>query len=325
VGRDKIVTATVQGFVVVVNKEQFFSDDKTESLCVFFQPDSLLDKDNQEFEFLEGKRGRVVTTKKIYGVYSQGICFPLDLVKQYGLDPTELKEGQDLTLALKVTKYVSDEESGQYSKGGNAPFPVNQVPKTDETNLQTFTGFLQQIANRPVAITLKVDGSSMTVTDKGQLCGRNYEWTTKDNSNAAYFEMDKKYNIVETLKGTGYNVQGELVGPKIQGNPLGLKENQWLVFNVFKDGKYLPHHEVIKLCQTWGFDTVPYLYNYIDPSEVKFMDHSLSTVEDWLDFADAQVYPTNKKGAEGIVIKTVDDVQPRISFKVISRKYLLKK
>ena len=42
IGRDKIVTATVQGFTVVVNKTDFFSNDETSALCIFFEPDALL-------------------------------------------------------------------------------------------------------------------------------------------------------------------------------------------------------------------------------------------------------------------------------------------
>lgn len=325
-GRDQIVTATVQGYVVVVNKAHFFSDPNVfppRALCVFFQPDSLLDAENDEFKFLESKKGRLVATKKMFGVYSQGLCMPLDIVKRYGLDPSKLTEGQDLTSALKVTKYVSEEEDkAQYRPNSHdhAPFPTNEVPKTDELNLQTYTEFLDRMVGRKVAITMKADGSSTTVTSNGKICGRNYEWTAEDKSNAAYFEVDKKYNIRETIKGTGFNVQGELCGPKIQGNPLGLKENHFFVFNIYKDGKYLPHAQVTELCQKWGFEVVPTLYSSVEVMLMK----TWNTVEEWLAFADDQVYPVNKKPAEGLVVKSVDDKEPRISFKVMSRKYLLR-
>lgn len=320
--RDQIVTAKVQGFTVVVNKNQFFSAEN-KTLCIFFQPDSLLDTENEDFKFLESKKGRLVTTKKMYGVFSQGLCMPLDMVKTYGLDPNILKEGQDLTQDLKVTKHVSDEEKTQYVAVPNmtAPFPTQTVPKTDEPNLQSLADVLASIQDRHVTVTIKVDGSSMTVTDDGKLCGRNFEWTEKDNSNSGYFEMDEKYKIREQIKGTGLQFQGELCGPKIQNNPLGLNEKKWLVFNVFDSNtnQYLAHTKVVELCDKFGFDTVPCLYDDVLVSDLPF-----KSVQDWLEFANKQVYATNKKTAEGIVVKTVDK-HSRVSFKVISQVYLTKK
>ncbi len=320
-GRDLIVIAKVQGYTVVVKKDDFFRDGDS-TLCVFFEPDSLLDEKNDEFKFLECKGQRLVTTKKMYKVYSQGLCFPLSIVTHYGLSVDSLVEGQDLTEALQVTKYVSPEESGQYYPDNRQPdasknlFPVHLVPKTDEKNLQSFGRVLEKIQNRPITVTMKLDGCSMTVTDEGHLCGRNFEWLEQTPSNAHYFAMDAKYQIRDKIKGTGYRFQGEIVGPKIQKNPMGLPENDWFVFNVYKDGKYLTHPEVVDLCAQMGFKTVPCLQT---------SNHPLHTVDDWLTFADAQRYHTNGAHAEGIVVKTADHEEPRYSFKVISRYYLVHK
>jgi RNA ligase (TIGR02306 family) len=318
-GRDIIVVATVQGYTVVVKKTEFFVQGD-ESLCVFFQPDALLDPANDEFKFLDSKRGRLITTKKMFGVYSQGLCCQLDMVAKYGLDPTTLVEGQDITLALNTSKYVTPEElTTQYQpKTIHLPFPGQQVPKTDELNLQTYISFLEQIKGRRITITLKMDGSSMTVTSDGKLCGRNFEWAQRDASNEAYYRAAEKYQIFDKLRNAGYEcaIQGELVGPKIQINPAGLKEVDWMVFNVFKDHQYLPQTEVNRLCSQWGFKTVPCLYEDVDVDSLP-----LKTMEDWLTLADRQTY-ANGKPAEGIVVKTVD--YPRMSFKVISRLYASK-
>jgi RNA ligase (TIGR02306 family) len=326
--RDKIVTATVKGFPVVVNKEQFFQSEN-KSLCVFFEPDALLDPNNDAFKFLEAKKGgggpRRVTSVKMYGAFSQGLCMPLEIVRFYGLDPNALKEGQDLTSTLKVTKYISEEEKTQYvASPAGIPFPTQQVPKTDEPNLQALQDILKDLQNRHVTITQKVDGSSMTVTHDGKLCGRNFEWTEKNGNNSAYYEMDDKYKIREKIKDSGLNFQGELCGPKIQNNPTGFDDKKWLVFNIFdsKTNQYLPHTQVVKLCQQFGFETVPCLFEDILLSDLQF--HS---IQDWLDFANKQTYTNNNKPAEGIVVKTVDhdETQPRISFKVISQVYLTQK
>ena len=332
-GRDIIVTASVQGFKVVVKKTEFFtpgvnlvpSDPQyaTGVLCVFFQPDSLLDSDNDEFKFLDSSRGRLIATKKMFGVYSQGLCVPLSVLAKYGLDPSRVVETQDVTLETKTSKYVAPEELPQY-KGisgippGN-PFPTNQVPKTDEPSLQTSLKYLKMIKGRRVTITIKMDGSSMTVTSDGKLCGRNYQWTDRTPSTEAYYKVNDRFQIVEKIRGSGYSFQGELVGPKINKNTAGIGDLEWMVFNVCKDYVYLPHSEVKRLCEEYKFQTVPCLYEDVSADELPF-----HTIDDWLEFADNQVY-ANQARAEGIVVKTSDGLSPRISFKVLSRVYCAKK
>lgn len=325
--RDLIVTAQVLGFTVVVKKAEFFpNENDSKTLCVFFEPDSLLDLTNDQFQFLESKKGRLVSTKKMFGVYSQGLAMPLSIVKCYGLDPDRLQVGQDLTQALRVTKYISDEEKSQYFSNiakpvSGVPFPTNQVPKTDEPNLQSLADILEKIKDRRVAITIKIDGCSATFTDDGKICGRNYQWETRDNSNAHYFEVAEKLNILEKIKGTGWQVQSEIAGPKIQKNPLGLTENKLFVFNIFdsKTNQYLPQDQLMKICDRLDLDTAPCLFKDVAVSSLPF-----KTVQDWLDFANKRVYAENKLPAEGIVVKTVDNDKdhPRFSFKVISQVYL---
>ena len=327
-GFSKLVRATVKGYNVMVDDDTFFPEGVTESRCIYLEVDSLLDPENPAFSDFDSKHGRLIKTKgfKIKGgsakVYSQGLCLPLTALEYYKIKPQDVKMGQDVTAAMKVTKYVSNSEKSQYvaPANGTAPFPV-QVPKTDELNAQTYPEMLEQMRGRRVAVTQKVDGSSMTYTSDGQICGRNYEWTAKTPSNAAYFAMVDKYKLDKVVKGSGYNVQGELVGPKIQKNPLQLKECKWLVYNIYHKGQYLPHAEVVKKCQEWGLDMVPCLFGSPD---VAFDDLPFKTVEDWVSLADKQEYahPDKPKPAEGLVIKTVDGKEPRISCKVMSRVYL---
>lgn len=321
--RDNLVAARVLGFHVIVRKDDFFKDDCKESLCVFFETDTLLDPQDPRFKFMDSKKGRLVERKKLYGIQSDGLCMTLESL---GLSPLDVFVGQDLCTQLNVSKYVAPSEKHQYvpkQRTGSRPFPVDVVPKTDEQNVQTLFSsklgieFLDAIKNRRVTVTIKVDGSSATFTHCGKICGRNFEWTEQDNSNAMYFEMESKHNILAKLRGTSYCVQGEVCGPKINGNHLGLTENHFYVFNIFDTLKncYIPHTDLKDLCVGWGFETVPCLFYDVD-----FKSLGMATVDVWVSYVNDLKNQSNQSPVEGVVIKTCDGA-PRISFKVLSTVY----
>ena len=77
-GRDRIVLATVDGWHVIVQKDDFKIGDK----CVFIEIDSVL-PETPWFEFLRPKKFRI-RTMKMSNVVSQGIAFPLSIFENYG-------------------------------------------------------------------------------------------------------------------------------------------------------------------------------------------------------------------------------------------------
>src|SRR5689334_16933923 len=89
---DKIELATVLGWQVVVLKNQF----KVGDLCIYFSIDSILDPDNPNTSFLEGKR---LKTKKLLKVLSQGLVGSLDWLLYYNteFDLNNFKEGDDVS------------------------------------------------------------------------------------------------------------------------------------------------------------------------------------------------------------------------------------
>ena len=74
-GADKIERAVIDGWDVVVKKGQFNVGD----LCVYFETDSILPNTNPNFAFLEGKRIKI---KRLRGVYSYGIAFPMTILPE---------------------------------------------------------------------------------------------------------------------------------------------------------------------------------------------------------------------------------------------------
>ena len=162
------------------------------------------------------------------------------------------------------------------------------------------------------------------------ICGRNIVLQEREKGNEHYFTIEEWYKIREKLgeycRGSGQSkdpnkscqaksiaIQGEIVGPKINGNRQKLLALEYFVFNVYDiaERRYWSWPEVKKLCAALGLKTVPELYR--GP-----FHHTQAQL---LDMADQVQF--NGQQAEGLVVKT-DTFEPRCSFKVVSNKYLLK-
>lgn len=334
---DFIVIAEVLGYRVIVKLSDFPNTkvgDETGELCVFFEPDSVLDSSNPQFAFLKSSNWRI-KTMKMRGVFSQGLAMPLSIVTSFGLDPATLKEGDNVTKALRVRKYVSAEESGQYCSGKSPldqslrrAFPVD-IQKTDEENIQRCKWLFKKLYEAKVAVTIteKIDGCSASYW-AGGLASRNYELVSdKVKDLQCYFEIDTRYQLREKMaKYPDLVLQGEISGPGINKNRLALSSRKFQVFNVWnrKQGMYLPWDEVKTVATDLGVPVVPVLFENKTLEECGFKQW-----RDLLDFANPRRYPDDKTGkdgnwSEGLVCKgTVESVF--YSFKVVSQNYLLHK
>jgi len=311
---DKLVKVSVLGWSCVVRKGEFNIGD----LGIYFGIDSILDTENPEFSFLGGKP---LKTRKILGTISQGLLLPLSILEYYHIPKEAIKEGDDLSLQLKVKKYIPPEEQQVYNNEKSNKIPEH-VQKTDEIRIQQRPQFLEEIKERPIVITRKEDGTSTSyIYYKGEfmVAGRNYVCSEDDKSGRFYFINEKQFNIGEKMRNYGRNIaiQGETIGWKINHNRLGFKENEYdfRVFNIWDidNQVYLSHDETMSICETLGLHIVPVIYKGI------LLADKL-TIDGLLRLAESIEYKPNVP-AEGIVIKTLD--YPRISFKVVSNKYLL--
>ena len=115
-------------------------------------------------------------------------------------------------------------------------------------------------------------------------------------------------------EGRSLAIQGELVGPGIQGNKLLLKERQLYVFNIYDLDKmyYLPLFEKLEIVNILGLTHVPFLC----------FDGFPPTTEGFLQAADGHSIVNADVLREGIVVR--DKKDDGMSFKVISNKWLLK-
>lgn len=224
----------------------------------------------------------------------------------------DVVEGSDVTELLGVTKYEaplprgSDDIEGQFFDG---------VPKTDEERVQSSTGrkHLEALQGKPYNITIKLDGASMTVAMHGgepKVASRNYRLADVDNS--AYWNAARNGNLLHFVQLYPHlAVQGELCGPGIQSNRLGLAEHRCFVFNIYNRdlGVYEPYDRIWQAAQEFMFDIVPV---------IEWGMSFNADAEDLLKFAEGKYEGTNNE-REGIVIRG-----DGISFKAISNRYLLK-
>lgn len=311
---DSIECVEVLGWHVVVKKGEFKAGD----LCVYIEIDSVLPK-RPEFEFLEKVKYRVKTIR-MRKQLSQGICFPLSILNTIS---TEEDIGKDVTEALEIVKHDPPEISGPgfvagFTKGA---FP-GYVPKTDEVRIQAHPGLLEEIKDIPCYVSVKLDGTSSTFAIKDgeiDICSRNM--SKKDYKSCIYWDMAKKYNIVKTLKKyDNIAIQGEIVGPGIQKNKLGLEEPCLFVFDVYdvKKAEYYSYKPLMAFCAENKLATVPIKYECIVGEK---------TINELLYMAKGKY--ANGHNQEGIVVRAVIEQQSnvlkgeRLSFKVINNDYLL--
>lgn len=169
-GADRIVVVDVEGWEVVAGKDQFNIGD----LAIYFEIDSWIDSSipafntpvfEPRFRNWEGKRGMKLKTIKLRGQISQGLLMPISSFPE--LDNKRLKEGDDVTDILGIVKWEEPEfvwtpKGRRYKAKGAKTFP-SFIPKTDEDRVQNCLNQLEFHRDDTYEVTMKLDGSSMTV------------------------------------------------------------------------------------------------------------------------------------------------------------------
>lgn len=319
-GADAIECVGVLGWECVSKVGEFREGDP----CVYFEIDSLL-PDRPEFVFLskacwKEELGRYrLRTVRLRGQISQGLALPVGLFSE--LRGREV--GFDATEALGVEKYEPPVPAQIQGDARSLRWPIE---KTDEIRVQQDEecGFISRLKGGPYYISLKIDGTSSTfmVSDgEYHVCGRNYSYKRSDTH--SFWSISEKYGIETRIRdhalrtGQRLAIQGEVAGPGIQKNPLGLKEPDLFVFNVVDmDGGRLDLDSATGIAAEFGLNFVPILergdsFSYsqadlLEKARGKYADH----------------FPSAKpaQDREGIVIRSLCG---RISFKAISNDFLL--
>lgn len=327
-GADAIEVATVGGWKVVVKKGEFFPGE----LAVYCEIDSWIPteiapflskgKDPREHNGVKGERLRTVTLR---GQLSQGLLIRVSTVDNAALRVGEIEfpcvEGLDVSDRLNIQKWepVIPAQLAGMVKG---PFP-SEVPKTDQERIQNLVTEIGEAhaKGRVYEVTEKLEGSSCTMyldlEGEFHVCSRNLNLMRDENN--SLWKVAIKYNVEEALRSAnlkGFAIQGELVGPGVQGNIYKLRDVDFFVYDIYDvtAGDYVLPDARQAIVKDLGLKHVPVMATNKDlgTGEVDYI----------LSWADGKSVLGDIVGPlrEGLVFKDMDG---GMSFKAISNMYLI--
>lgn len=370
---DFVQIAVVDGWNCVVKKGEFAPGD----MGVFFEIDSFLPGDDARYSFLakdfrnfNGNVGARLKTRNFRGQLSQGLMMPLSAFPEI----TSPSVGDDVTGLLRIVKWVSaEDDDGVPGVASASRFP-SFIQKTNQCRIQNIPFVLNTERDSLWEVSVKLDGSSLTVFYGGPenmvekptmmmrlrntianvlpfiagvpvprlgVCSRNMElskprWFGRKKSPmwdiVRHYKLDRALTYLGDVLGTYYAIQGEMVGPRINGNRDKLSKLDFYVFDVYdiKNKRYLlPADRMMVIdrinqyLSTHGItDTVKMVPVVETISLARFAD-----LNEVLAYADG---PSLNPGVnrEGVVFKKSSGGYPITgcqSFKVISNRYLLEK
>ena len=314
---ERIERATVLGWQTVIRKGEFAEGDKV----IFIEVDSLVPKMPQT-EFLQKDPSMEfpirLHTQKLRGCLSQGLALPLQ-----GFDLPNTDIGTDVTDLLGITKHeyaISPDMIGTIADS----FPSHIISGTELMRLQTCPDILIEKADTIVYVTEKCDGFSFTTfwnKEVGELWVCSSVRLVDDGRNP-YWKVAQELDLATKLCDMDIGIQGELVGPGIRKNKLGLEQLSLRVFNIWDlvQKRRLSLAESLMAVMALDLTFVP----IIDVC-IKIGSRSL---EEWLEAAQG-TYPGTKNPREGIVVKSLaydycETLYDDTCFKVLNNVHLLK-
>lgn len=338
---DAIEKLVIGGWNVVAQKGLHSVGDSV----VYFEIDSFLPQTDLRFDsfmkfgtnLFEGNVGHRVKTKRLRGVYSQGIVIPVSEFPEI-IDP---QPDTDYAELVGVVKYEKQEVTG-YTGDAKGSFPWF-LRKSDQDRIQNVYGKISQQCQDELFVgTLKMDGSSITVfaVDKNKYvpdstdvvgvdiaigyCSRNQQLKMPENlddleSTGKFYQGVYNSNLfmkaAELCAATGKSlaIQGELVGAGIQGNFEKFEKYQVFAYNIYDvdAGEFVDYSTFLEYAKLVDLQIVPEVYR---PQAIL-----TKPVGEIVSMADGKGLLANYR--EGVVWKQLNG---NCQFKAISNKYLEK-
>lgn len=345
---ERLETATVYGFQVVVQKGKFKVGDKV----VYIPIDSILAAPLESLLFSPDSKIKLNKSRvrqiRIRGLASQGMLISPDEVRSL-VNPDYFKDEQDVGTVLGVTKYEPPVKEIRAQTGPKARNKRNPHPLFHKYNglgnIKWFPNMFKE--GDLVVIQEKLHGTNarasvlpfiantfwkrvkafLRLAPATENCyGSNNVDISASASYKGFYGEDvygKVFNdlrVFDKLK-LGETVFGEIVGPGIQKNySYGLKEHHFILFDVKvlnADGtqKWLDPMEVWNFAKERGFEVVPWLYEGAFNKEFAYQ----------LTKGASEFNDKSEKVREGIVIKAAQNYSiegNKQALKWVSEAYL---
>ena len=271
-------------------------------------------KEPREYQGIPGEKLRTI---KLRNTLSQGLILPLETLGYEGTQKLSyilLDQDDDVTQNLNIVKWeapVPPQLSGEVA--GNFP---SFIPKTDQERCQNLVDEIQEYANQRFEVTEKLDGSSMTCyfyNGHFGVCSRNWELKFSDANTFWQTAVSLEIQRILSDHATNIAVQGELIGPGIQGNKYKLSTHKFMIFDIYDvdNFRYLLPDQRRSLVAKLGMEHVPIIW------EQYTMSRSVPTI---LELADGSSRLNTHTKREGLVFKHNSE---NFTFKAISNKFLL--
>jgi RNA ligase (TIGR02306 family) len=304
---DSLEIAKVLGWQIIVRKGEF----KAGESVVFIPIDTILPDAEWSAFLKKGDKPIRLNTIRLRGEYSQGLVQPLSILPEH---VRGWQEGADVGGELGVKKYEKEIPACLSGEVAGA-FPTSYAPKTDEDNGLSHPEIVKHTLSKPCVATLKLDGSSCTIVvvdgNITHVCSRNL--SLKESASNGFWIAARKLTIPP---GANCVIQGELMGPGVQGNQLKLTEPTLVVYQIrdLTNGKWLRYIDMAQVCRDkFQCKWVPVVTVTLD-----------ETIEHLQSVADIVTLPDGKP-AEGIVVRPIDGeamgIGRPLGFKIINRNY----
>lgn len=316
---DALEIAVIGGWQCVVKKGEFKAGD----LVIYIEADAwvpntlapFLQKPNSKLRAYNGIEGNRLRHARFRGELSQGLVLPLT---------DNYPEGFDLTEMLSVQKW--EKEIPAVLRGdarGNFP---SEIPKTDQPRIQNINRNLEQYLhnNEDFQVTEKLHGTSCTFyldkDDVFHVCSRNLD--LKETEGNTYWLVARELDIENKMREQGMQglaIQGEIIGPGINGNQYGLNKPVFYAFDVFNvnTNSYESTQQTELAAARLNLFHVPIIEHV---TLRYFSDDAKILTKILLTHAEGQS-KLNTSKREGYVFKSTSN--PEHSFKVVSNEWLL--
>jgi len=323
--------------------------------------------------FSEKWNGFVIKGMKMAGLVSYGLVLPANEYSEMldGYDMTEIlgirKKEDDVPEIVVPPKSGFDRLIYWFCKKlgikrrkrelfGVKDGWLEFVPKTDETRIENLPYlFDEEFKGIHVYSTVKLDGQSDTFAiykNHFFMASRNSilycekikkaikelnpkkERPNMDNFRKIACRYDLPNKMLNNSSGwNDFTIQGEMCGPGIQKNPLGLPDIDFFVYNVhlppnkYSEGGYVTWARLELVCRDAGLKTVPFIerrtFDWADKAALK--EYAKGKYDNGKDREGVVIRLDMGENYHGVIPKPLRGMSNMWSFKVINDDYVLGK